>query len=289
MFNNILCPIDFTTFSHHALEHAVSIGRSLEAAVTAIHVVADSTLLADLQSAPCKSTTEALAGLQAQVLRSLKEMNAPSPTAVVMVGDPATEIVKLALARPTDLIVMPSHGWTGRGTASLGTVTEQVLCRTTPPVVVVPDVVAGRTATPAGGFRRIVCGIDFSPASLTGLRIAGDLASASRAQLVVTYVLPRESVPTTSTTPNESPDADSDIAVWRRRLHSSAQSDMPADVSVEEQLLTGDPATEILQLARNGRCDLIVIGGHRGNPRGRVMNAVAVGSPSPVLIARVSH
>lgn len=287
MFNNILCPIDFTTFSHHALERAVVIARSVGAALTGIHVVDAPGSIADM---PRRAwTTEDWASMQAQTLKTLQEVNAPSPRAVVVLGDPAVEIVKLAGAEAIDLIVMPSHGRTGRATGLLGSVTEQVVGHAPTPVVVVPDAPVVRPSTPDGGFRRIACAVDFSPASLRALRYAGDLARGGRAQLVVTYVLPAGEVATTDASVHRSPDAESVTSIWSRRLHAIAHSDLPADVSVEERLRTGDPATEILQLANEERCDLIVIGGHRGNPPGCVMNAVVSQSTCPVLTARVSH
>ena len=53
--------------------------------------------------------------------------------------------------------------------------------------------------------------------------------------------------------------------------------------------MTGDPASEILRLAQEESADLIVIGGHRGNPPGCVMNAVVTRSRCPALAVRVSR
>jgi nucleotide-binding universal stress UspA family protein len=129
MFHNILCPIDFTTFSHHALGYAVALARAQGGSLTGVHVVA-------------KGGASDLATLQAQVLKILREANAPSPTALAVLGDPATEIEKLATAVSADLIVMPLHGWTGRSGHRCGSVTDHVLCQVGAPVLIVPDTAA---------------------------------------------------------------------------------------------------------------------------------------------------
>ena len=289
MFNNILCPLDFTTFSHQALECAVAIARSCGAAVTAIHVVADAGAPFSIADpARLGWTTDDVARMQAHLLKALQEVEAPSPRAVVAVGDPATEIVKLAAAEPTDLIVMPSYGWTGRAEGTCGSVTTQVLSHAHAPVMVVPDAVGDRPANLGGGFRRIACGINFSPASLKALRSAGALASAAHAQLVVTHVLPIGTASLTAATDRGSPDREPVTSMWTRRLRSSVHSEVPADVTVEARLRTGEPAGEILRLADEEHCDLIVIGGHRGNPAGCVMNTIVIRSRCPVLVVRVS-
>jgi nucleotide-binding universal stress UspA family protein len=138
MFHHILCPIDFTTFSHCALQRAVELARTHGASVTGVHVVPLATACS-LAGARRGLTPDDLDLLRAQVLKVLQEANAPSPTAVAVVGDPAVEIEKLAASLPADLIVMPLHGWTGFNAHGCGLVTGHVLCHAGTPVLIVPD------------------------------------------------------------------------------------------------------------------------------------------------------
>jgi sulfate permease, SulP family len=138
MFHNILCPIDFTTFSHDALERAVAIARSSGGAVTGIYV-ADNGLAPTADGSQQPWTIDELPRMQAQVLKMLQEVGAPSPMAVALIGIPAVEIVKVARALPVDLIVMPSCGRTGRIEHACGSVTTRVLCDSPVPVLVIPD------------------------------------------------------------------------------------------------------------------------------------------------------
>jgi nucleotide-binding universal stress UspA family protein len=285
MFSKILCPIDFTTYSHRALEHAVAIARSHGASVTGISVLDDAPAYAAINGVP-RWTRDDLPRMQAQVLKILHETNAPSPSAVAVLGNPALEIEKLANTAATDLIVMPVHGWRGAATRTCGTVTEQILCHASVPVLLIPDAANPPAPEYDQGFRRIVCGINFSPASLKALRYAGDIAAFNRAELVVTHVLNTED--TIDASSGRAPsDGDDVTSLWQRRLHAAARSDVPTGITVRDYLTTGDPAKALLRIAEDERCDLIVIGGHRGNPSGCVMNAVVSHSRSPVLTVRV--
>jgi nucleotide-binding universal stress UspA family protein len=288
MLNNILCPIDFTTFSHHALERAVGIARSYGAAVTGIYV-AETHAPSAGQTGRSEWTTEEVTRMQAQVLKKLREVNAPSPRAVARLGTPSLEIVKLAASLPADLIVMPLHGRTGCAHGTCGSVTQEVLGHAHTPVIAVPDTSGSPAETSNGGFRRILCGINFSPASLKALRYAADLAVAGTADLLVTHVLSADEVSNPIARDPDSTDSQSPRAIWRRRLHEAAHSDLSPGLHVEDRLRVGDPATELLQLANDEQCDLIVIGGHRGNPHECVMNDIVTRSRCPVLTVRVAR
>jgi nucleotide-binding universal stress UspA family protein len=284
MFSNILCPIDFTSFSHRALAQAVGIARSFSATVTGVYV-ADRDCPSAADAWRRAWTTEELPDIQAQVLKKLQEMDAPSPRAVAVLGNPGLEIVKLAGALSADLIVMPSYGRSGQTEHACGSVTAYVLCHAPAPVLIVPDAHGTVASALTAGFDRIVCGINFSPASLKALRYAGELGSAS-CRLFVTHVMSVEDAAAISPRNADFSGSEDATTLWRRRLHEAAHIDVPRGVQVEDRLRIGDPAEEILRLAEEERADLIVIGGHRGNPSGCVMNAVASRSHCPVLTVR---
>jgi nucleotide-binding universal stress UspA family protein len=288
MFHQILCPINFTTFSHRALQRAVEIARSSGATITGIYVADDPVPSADGGSRRAW-TTDDLPRMEAQVLKVLQEAKAPSPRAVAVLGTPAREIVKLAGALPADLVVMPSYGRTGRAEHSCGSVTAHVLCHAPAPVLVVPDGTGVGASPTLEGFHRIACGINYSPASLKALRFASDLAAEWRSRLLVTHVLSNEDASAVTAKNSNATGTQDALAVWRRRLHEAAHADVPPGLHVEDYLRMGDPTEEILRLAQDERCDLIVIGGHRGHPPGCVMNAVVSRSPFPVLTVRVSR
>jgi nucleotide-binding universal stress UspA family protein len=284
MLRNILCPFDFTTFSHAALDRAVAIARAHGAAVTALHVLAATPAHNEV---PSTAASEYLRTMEAQLLKVLREADAPCPRAIAVAGDPALEIEKLASRLPADLVVMPRHGWTGLVTHTCGAVTEHVLCHARAPIIVVPESTKQFTPESDGKFHRILCGIDFSPASLRALRYAGALASADCGQLVLSHVVSGSGSASTMLADRDAHHANNGLEVWRRRLHSAAAIDIPPAVTVQERVQVGNPAAEILQLARDEQADLVAIGGHRGHPPGCVMSSVVTAASCPVLIVRV--
>jgi nucleotide-binding universal stress UspA family protein len=140
VFTNILCPVDFSEDSERALAAALALARSAKGHVTIVTVV-DSLLSAGAAAA---GVDEALDNQTQQELRSLLDraapgLPAPSTAAVaVRVGSPATEILLQAEESNADVIVMGMHGVGAAHKLILGSTSEQVLHKSTIPVLVVP-------------------------------------------------------------------------------------------------------------------------------------------------------
>ncbi len=106
-------------------------------------------------------------------------------------------------------------------------------------------------------IHRILHPTDFSDRSDSAFQVACALARDHNAPLIVLHVQPSsqifssEGFHTTTTGDIDSP---------QRRLRSVQPFD-PA-VKIEHQLVEGDPATEILRVAKESGCDLIVMGTH---------------------------
>jgi universal stress protein A len=148
MFQHILCPIDFTSFSDRAVRQAVAIARCENAPITGIHVIAPDGVRGIFRDeiGPYPTSTD-LTRMQAHLLKVLQEADAPSPTAVAVCGDPAVEIVKLAGSLPADLIILGARGRTGLAEGTCGSVTEAVLCHAPSPVITVPHTWESSAAT----------------------------------------------------------------------------------------------------------------------------------------------
>src|SRR6185503_6112651 len=103
--------------------------------------------------------------------------------------DATTTIVKEAADRPDTLIVMGTHGRSGLDHVLLGSVAEKVLHRAPCPVLVVPPRAANVEGTASPVFKRIVCAIDFSAASLRALNYAMALAQEADARLTLVHAI----------------------------------------------------------------------------------------------------
>lgn len=118
-------------------------------------------------------------------------------------------------------------------------------------------------------IRTILVAADFSGCSEDAFRIARALARDYRARLIVLHV----ATPPPLVTPGELQRAlqrpDGYRAELEGRLRLVYAADFPA--GVEYRVQDGDPATEILGVAREAQCDLIAMGTHGRTGLGRLL------------------
>lgn len=126
----ILFPTDFSEASEAAFQHAVALAQETGARLIIVHV-----------EEPPLPYGESLATLPASVDQELqKRLMSIQPSEDVpcehrlLIGDPASEIVRLAEAEKVDLIVMGTHGRTGLSRLIMGSVAEAVVRRASCPV-----------------------------------------------------------------------------------------------------------------------------------------------------------
>lgn len=129
---------------------------------------------------------------------------------------------------------------------------------------------------------------DFSLPAMAAFELAGTLASACGAKLLLLHVrpmpiklLPREGVPVPEV-------GEESEAALRARLNVLAPAD--STVAVERLLLVGDEAVEIIDTATETDCDLIVMGTHgRSGVTRMLMGSVAeeVSRKAPCAVVTV--
>lgn len=134
-------------------------------------------------------------------------------------------------------------------------------------------------------LKRILCPIDFDEHSSRALARAQDLALRHGAELRLLHVFP--SRPESILMPRAGVGAQSDGA-GGTHLDSLAERIRERGVRCEVATVHGDPAFQILQAARDGKADLIVMATHgrKGVARvvlGSVTEAVLHATPCPVL------
>lgn len=123
----ILCPIDFDRISIHAIEMARELARENDATIYLLAVVP--TEKAEVRAHLNKVAQDSLRG----IARKWLEGKVPHEI-VVRSGKPAATILKAVVELTVDLVVMATHGRTGKARARLGSVTEEVVRRSTRPV-----------------------------------------------------------------------------------------------------------------------------------------------------------
>jgi nucleotide-binding universal stress UspA family protein len=140
-------------------------------------------------------------------------------------------------------------------------------------------------------FRTILCPVDFSDCSAGAFHLACSLAELHRARLVVAHVVDVEygkhsfGGVMVEVRPSDYPE---------RMLEALKRLDPPyPTVPIEHIVVKGRPAEEILRLAREMRCDLIVMGTHgltgfRRLLLGSVAEEVLRQAPCPVVTVRTA-
>ena len=127
-WRKVLCPVDFSEASRAALRVGVDLARRFGAELTLLHAKATSSMLQAAQSEP---------GQLAEWQREAEGLGAPHVETKTVAGEPETAIVNAATAGGFDLVVMGTHGRTGRDHALIGSVAENVVRRSSVPVLTV--------------------------------------------------------------------------------------------------------------------------------------------------------
>jgi nucleotide-binding universal stress UspA family protein len=266
-FTHVLCPIDFSEPSQHALAHAVAFARLYGARLTVLHVAPSF----ELTLAPAVryeessrlvypvSRDEVLEGLH----RAAKAAGASASRveAVAEAGAVVQTILDQTLSREADLIVIGTHGrgWFDR--ALLGSTAERVIHRAPCPVLTVPPAAPAAASAPVE-IAQILCAVDFSPSSLVALGFALDLARQTQGTLTLLHAI--------EWPVDHEPRGIAHFAVPEYRLYllADARERLATLVAQEPRIppdtqqvvVTGRAKSEILQLAARSGTHLIVMG-----------------------------
>jgi nucleotide-binding universal stress UspA family protein len=264
----ILCPIDLSEFSHHALDQARALADWYEAEITVLHVVSVSRPLA-----PEVGMTEVAyvplpppdSNEIAEEVRRFCGMTEPSDrprlNVVISDGTPSREIVRQAEALPADLLVMGTHGRSGFERLFLGSVTEKVIRSTKVPVLTVPAPLERATSV---RYKAILCPIEFSDPSMRALEYALRLAQETDAHLVLLHVI--EALAEEArlgerhfTVPEYFLHLEHDA---RARLKAAVPDDVRRWCTPDERVAFGKAPRRIVELAGEMTADIIVMGVH---------------------------
>lgn len=261
---NILCPVDLSDTSARALAYARMLAGWHDATLTALHVV-----WLGIPPVPPSGVPSFLTDAQQQEfeadLRTFIDgpKNARPVDAVVLHGPIVAQVLREAKRLPADLIVMGTHGIGGFERLVLGSVTEKLLRKAECPVFTVPPASADAPAVPQP-FKKIVCAIDFSPASAKALNYALQLAEESGKRLILVHVV---DIPTDRhVRAGTGPEMSSARRQYERQVLSELRAMVPAEArqwcECQEIAVAGRPHEEIVRLAAAHAADLIVIGVH---------------------------
>jgi nucleotide-binding universal stress UspA family protein len=248
LFSTILCPVDFSEHSRHALQYAALLTRRTEGRLIALFV--EDPLLA------AASVGTGVAGATRSELRRFVDravlpfgVQSGSVTLETCEGKPYREIVSSARRNRCDLIVMGSHGITGAVKLMLGSTTEHVL-RTAPiPVLAIPPAKAAAVVSRAWPAKPALTPVELGRRLRHDLALASDAATALGTRLALLHVVPPRN--------------------RGRLLKAQAQLERIAtqpefETVVSGHVLAGKPGEQIAAMAEETGVDLVILTRRRG-------------------------
>ncbi len=285
-FRRILCPVDVSDASTRPLAYAGVVARWYGGRVTAFHAAPahmpaafpDGGAFQPLPTIPVVTRADLMHQLRDLVAAA--EIEEPDVAMVMGEGHAADEIVRQAKTMGADLVVMGTHGRSGLRRLVLGSVTEKVL-RTAPcPVLTVPPH-APEIPSPRPELRRILCAIDFSPASVRAFHQAVDIGRRASASVLVVHSIDwleskgRDDLINAAVRmdPRVAPEIADEIRQEsiRQQLIDDASKQLAELVASETadgcdpttKVVTGRADSEILRIAEDNTADLIAMGAQR--------------------------
>ena len=242
----LLAATDLSESNIGALRYARMLAERFRAKLTVMYsdpIAYPGELFGDVPALVYASTPEHQARLRLEVEEHVDPILHGVPYEVlVTVGAPAPAIARAAEERQADLLVVGTHGHHGWRRALLGSVAEGVLHEAKCPVLTV-----GRhNPLPAHGpvsIAKILCPTNFSDVARESLHVAGGLAAALGAELVVVHVVEEHAA-----------------AADELRVRREAGPELEHVCDFREIVVRGGAAERILDCAEDLGADLLVVG-----------------------------
>jgi nucleotide-binding universal stress UspA family protein len=269
---NIVVPIDFSKMSIHAIKTASRVARRFAASVHLAHVrqfdypadfVAPAPPIVPFSFMPYEQNGER--GVAKEFNALAREYGISSANCHVLSGAPPfDEICRLAQKIPADLILMPTHGYTGLKHVFLGSTAEHVVQHSPCPVFVVRPrkrkSETGRTST----IHTILVPVDFSGCSRGGLQYAIGLANEFGARIILLHATYLGYIYSSEGT------AIYDVPALQKAARKDAERQMRqlvrsvnfGGVKFETTFTDGSPVLDICTFAKDRNVDLIITSTH---------------------------
>ncbi|HUI53161.1 MAG TPA: universal stress protein [Terriglobales bacterium] len=284
-FQRILVATDFSSGARSALEYAVGMARKLQSKIFLIHAIPSVVSQYVSPEAGEEVIRNAKDFAAREMQRLVKETGSTDlvQTEILCCGGIWPQLQEFAKMHSVDLIVLGTHGQTAGKKRLLGPVAEEIFRLAERPVLTV-----GPGAQPPEegrvGVRRILYATNFKPHAERAAGIAYALEREQQAELTVLHVV------------EESPDTPKGAhkiveEFMVQRLKRGIPAVCVGKCEPTFRVRFGEPAEQILELARTENSDLIVLGMRSGkHTTGLLPSAVAYQlacqSPCPVLTIR---
>ncbi len=296
MFRRLLVPLDGSRLAEGVLPLVERLASRLGAAVGLLHVIERRAPAHIHGDRHLRGEAEAREYLFAHVAPRLRAAGIETSGHVhdVPEGDVAASIAKHVNELSADLVVLATHGSGGMRDILFGSVAQQVLARTSVPVLLVrPDRVGWRD------LRRVLVPLDGTPDGEAALSAGMGLARPFGAEILLLRVVPTWSTVAGERAPGAVmlPSATAAALEVQARAAEGYVAALVARLESEGTRATGrmrrgEPAREILEAVRREAADLVAMSTHgraglgaawAGSLAARVLKSL----PVPALLVRL--
>jgi nucleotide-binding universal stress UspA family protein len=282
--NNILYLTDFSEASEAAFPYVTAIGDKYGATIYAAHIMLPDVyacMAPEFGDLVTKGMERAAANKMHRVGSRLSGLRHET---IIEWGAGVWPVLQHQIQeKEIDLVVLGTHGRTGIRRWFLGSVAEQVLRYSNVPVLTVgPGVSADRCD---GNFKCVLFATDFTWESLAGVDHAVSMARENHARLVLLHVIRQF----------KQEEVLGDLTAAEAIYHLNQVPPQDAQLWHRPELMVkfGEPAEQIVEVARQCGADLIVLGIRSGDRFGVATHVerttahhVVVNASCPVLTVR---
>jgi nucleotide-binding universal stress UspA family protein len=268
-FDRILVPTDFSEISQCALDYAKAIAKQGNSELLLVHVNPPIDFItspeaawidaAEVQSVQEEQLEQSGAALRSEGFRA---------QAISVTGPLYDELLSTVKQYNADLIVLGTHGKKGLERLLLGSDAEAVLRRAGCPVLSVGPAVPNLEHK-TWRIREVICATTLEPRAAEVVAYAHKLAALYEAELVLFHVK----------SSSEQED-DADWVSFEEAFHHYVPEDLGKRSWLRTRLASASPGTSILDLAKQRKSDLIVMGAH---PASFLATHLARGTAAKVL------
>jgi nucleotide-binding universal stress UspA family protein len=297
MYRQMLIPLDGSSVSEQVLPYARALARKLHLPVELLALVDGVGLAASLPAEDKKDVESLIAhtwrSSEAFLERIGKTFSGASATCAVEKGRPGEVVIEKAAADAGTLIAMATHGRSGIDRWLLGSVAEKVLRGTKNPLLLVRAANGGQSDGEAI-LKSVIVPLDGSAPAEKALPHAMELAKTMDLELLLLRAYTMTQI--ISTYDDYIPDWNKLEALYKEEAlryldHKARELKDNGLANVSPIALEGEPAEQIIDLAKRTANSLVVICSHGRSGVGRwvlgsVAERVARHSVGPVLLIR---
>jgi len=280
----ILVATDFSATSDQALLYAVGLARQYHARIFLAHVLTtvDEFGHADASSAAYQTQRQAAEQAIADILAS-KQIEDISCEVLLREGFLWQTLDQLIRDKGVDLVAVGTRGARAPRPESMGSAAELVSRHADCPVLIAGPAINGELRQ-VPRFKNILFATDFGLAASHAAFCAFSMARDLRATVTLLHVLGETSYY-----------SEGGLAMLdettRVRLIECVPEELAPSCKVECAVQFGDPADQIVKVARDRNADLIVMGARSGRPLATHLpqapaDTVATKAPCPVITVR---